>query len=129
MKNYLNNLFGNQWISVSSQTHEWLSRSSDLTPFDFLLWGYVKEKVYVIEPTIRRNMKKRTREAFSRITLIILQNVPDSFAFMHSRKWIEFIHSTKWMRFRTSCVNTRTYSKLPLEHPQSSLVGSSSILP
>ncbi|GBN65958.1 hypothetical protein AVEN_79858-1 [Araneus ventricosus] len=25
----------------------WPSRSPDLTPFDFFLWGYVKEKVYV----------------------------------------------------------------------------------
>ena len=37
--------FGEHFISRSEQVY-WLSRSCDLTPLDYFLWGYVKAHVY-----------------------------------------------------------------------------------
>jgi hypothetical protein len=42
---WLNKKFPNKWIGRRS-TLEWAPRSPDLTPLDFFLWGYVKQKVY-----------------------------------------------------------------------------------
>jgi hypothetical protein len=42
---HLNNTFPNWWIGHSS-TINWPSRSPDLTPSDFCLWGWMKGKVY-----------------------------------------------------------------------------------
>ncbi|XP_026827071.1 uncharacterized protein LOC113562299 [Ooceraea biroi] len=48
---YLNEKFHRKWIGMGSRTHEWPARSPDLTPMDFFLWGYIKEKVFAIQPT------------------------------------------------------------------------------
>jgi hypothetical protein len=42
---WLNKKFPNKWIGRRSAL-EWVHRSPDLTPLDFFLWGYVKQKVY-----------------------------------------------------------------------------------
>jgi len=48
-------------IGTGSEIYEFPPRfsSPDLTLLDFFLWGYVKDIVYVEEPTIRENMKNR----------------------------------------------------------------------
>lgn len=38
-------LFGDQWIGNGGPIR-WPARSPDLTPLDFFLWGYLKDKVY-----------------------------------------------------------------------------------
>ena len=42
----------NRWIRRSSaddlHLHHWLPWSPDLTPIDFFLWGFVKDKVFVL---------------------------------------------------------------------------------
>ena len=35
----------------------WPPRSCDLTPLDFFLWGYLKEKVYVDKPATIQELK------------------------------------------------------------------------
>ena len=42
---HLNNTFPNRWIGRGS-TINWPSRSPDLTPSDFCLWGLMKSEVY-----------------------------------------------------------------------------------
>ena len=41
----LNENFPNRWIG-RDEPHAWPPRSPDLTPLDFLLWGYVRDRVY-----------------------------------------------------------------------------------
>lgn len=77
--NYLNNQFQNRWIGIRNRIQEWPPRSPDLTPLDFFLWGYVKEKVFATKPTTVNNMKIRIRNAFSEITPDVLQKVQESF--------------------------------------------------
>ena len=79
VRNYLNNVFGRQWIGLGSQTQEWPPRSPDLTLLDFFLWGYVKEKVYKTEPTTIENMQQRIRNVFRSITPTVLNRVRNNF--------------------------------------------------
>ena len=44
-RNWLNERLPNRWIGRRGPI-EWAARSPDLTPLDFFLWGYVKQKVY-----------------------------------------------------------------------------------
>ena len=47
--NYLNQRFGNQWLGTNGPVR-WPARSPDLTPLDFSIWAYIKEKVYTTPP-------------------------------------------------------------------------------
>jgi hypothetical protein len=50
--------------------------SPDLTPMDFLLWGFVKDSVYVPPlQTILHELKTRIREACAKIDHEILRNM------------------------------------------------------
>ena len=58
----LQELFPNRVISLG-QPHEWPPRSPDLTPLDFFLWGYVKDRVYRQPPRNLRTLQQSiTRE-------------------------------------------------------------------
>lgn len=46
---WLDENFGNKWIGRFSE-NSWPSRSPDLTPLDFFLWGFLKNKVYKHRP-------------------------------------------------------------------------------
>lgn len=49
VRNYLDDLFRGKWIGRYSQ-YPWPARSPDITPLDFFLWGYLKQKVYRKRP-------------------------------------------------------------------------------
>lgn len=44
---FLNNNFGNSWLGTNGPV-KWPPRSPDLSPLDFFLWGYVKDRLYKI---------------------------------------------------------------------------------
>jgi hypothetical protein len=46
VRRHLNTNLSQSWIGDSAFI-PWLPSSPDLTPCDFFLWGYVKDKVYV----------------------------------------------------------------------------------
>ncbi len=45
VRDYLNRKLLNQWMGRGGPI-SWPSRSPDLTPCDYFLWGYIKDKVY-----------------------------------------------------------------------------------
>jgi len=45
VRKWLNEKFPGKWIGRRGAI-EWAPRSPDLTPLDFYLWGYLKQKVY-----------------------------------------------------------------------------------
>ena len=51
VRDYLDSTLPHRWIGRASDSNlvfaRWPPRSPDLTPCDFFLWGYVKDKVYV----------------------------------------------------------------------------------
>lgn len=79
-RQFLNEKFGNKWIGRGGP-RQWPPRSLDLTPLDFFLWGYVKDKVMFEPPTTKENMKQRIRDACASVTPEILTNVRTTLMF------------------------------------------------
>jgi len=64
---YLNQTFADKWIGTQGPIR-WPARSPDLTPMDFFLWGYLKNKVYHTAPRDREDLEQRLRQAVSELT-------------------------------------------------------------
>lgn len=54
----LQQVFGHRVIALGHGI-EWPPRSPDLTPCDFFLWGYLKQKVYTTPPTSIAQLRQR----------------------------------------------------------------------
>jgi hypothetical protein len=67
VKNYLDANLPQRWIGRATGDMSltcWPPRSPDLTPCDFLLWGYVKDKVFVPPvPVTLDDLKQRITTA------------------------------------------------------------------
>jgi hypothetical protein len=57
---------------------EWPPRSPDLSACDFLLWGYLKEKVYAHRPHTIQELKDCIREEIQGIPVNMLRKVMDN---------------------------------------------------
>ena len=58
VSNRLRELFGNQVVALNHDP-EWPPRSPDLTPCDFFLWGYLKQRVYATPPPDIETLRRR----------------------------------------------------------------------
>jgi len=65
--------FPNRWIGRDGPT-PWPPRSPDITPLNFFLWGYVKDKVFSTPVPDIANLKARITDAFATITEDTLVN-------------------------------------------------------
>lgn len=74
VENYLNAKFDNRVISTNG-TIRWPARSPDLTPLDFFLWGYLKDKVYSTPSATLEELQNKILNAFESITPVMLQSV------------------------------------------------------
>ena len=70
---FLDATFQNRWIGKDSPT-PWPPRSPDITPLDFFLWEYIKDKVFSTPVPDITNLKARIKDAFATITEDILEN-------------------------------------------------------
>lgn len=70
---WLNENFG-AWIGRGG-TLKWPPRSPDLTPLDFFLWSFIKNKVYATPPTSLADLKQKIINAFTTVTVDMLENV------------------------------------------------------
>lgn len=66
VRQYLNEEFTGRWIGRRG-TIEWAPRSPDLTPLDYFLWGYLKERVY---RTIPQTLDELRRNIINEINVI-----------------------------------------------------------
>ena len=57
----------------------WLPKSCDLTPLDFFLWGYVKDKVYADAPQSIQELKEKTRTVIDEIEPQMYKKVMENF--------------------------------------------------
>lgn len=87
IRQWIDEEFGERWIGRGGPVR-WPARSPDLTPCDFFLWGYVKDKVYTEPVTTKEDMQLRIRRVFSTISPTMLQNVRRSIK-TRARKCIE----------------------------------------
>ena len=58
---------------------EWAFHSLDLSPLDFFLWGYLKDRVYAGKPRTITELKEAIREEMRAITNSVCKNVMDNF--------------------------------------------------
>ncbi|PNF30068.1 hypothetical protein B7P43_G04744 [Cryptotermes secundus] len=79
VRRYLNNELQHRWIGRVGEDDvalfTWPLRSPDLTPCDFFLWGYIKDRVYV--PPLPRTLvelRERIDAAVMTIDRMMLQN-------------------------------------------------------
>ena len=63
VRRLLDAAFPNRWIGRGGPTL-WPSRSLDITPLDFFLWRYVKDKVFSTPVPDITNLKVRITDAF-----------------------------------------------------------------
>lgn len=75
VREWLNEHFPNKWIGRNSPLIQWPTRSPDLTPLDFYLWGMLKSKVYKSRPRNRDELCNRIRQACLEITCQELRKV------------------------------------------------------
>ena len=62
--------------------HSWPPRSPDMTPCDFFLWGYVKERVYVPPlPTDLDELTNTITAAVKSVTEDTLRRIWDEFSY------------------------------------------------
>ena len=86
VRRFLNEPVPQRWIGhVRKKTWRFSSgpsRSPDLTPCDFFLWGFVKEAVYVPSlPTTLDDLKNRITTAVNSVTQDILLRVWNEFSY------------------------------------------------
>ena len=67
----LNATFANRWIGLDIPIC-WPSRSPDLTPSDFILWGYVKNRIFATPASDIGELRTRIRDVIATITGEIL---------------------------------------------------------
>ena len=89
-------LLGDRLISRRTD-NPWPPYSPDLTPLDYFLWGYLKERVYEDNPDTIERLKKNVKREIRRIPNDVLERVMDNFnvrvanVIQQRGAWIEHI--------------------------------------
>ena len=65
VRDRLNRVFGNNRVIGLGHDVEWPPRSPDLTPCDFFLWGYLKDKVFSTSPQNIDVLRQRIVDTFN----------------------------------------------------------------
>ena len=76
---YLNENLPNRWIGRKGPV-DYLARSPDLTPIDFFLWGFLKNKVYVTKPETIDELQVAIERECAQIPNEMILDVCDSVA-------------------------------------------------
>ncbi|CAI6354162.1 unnamed protein product [Macrosiphum euphorbiae] len=77
VKDHLNQQYPSQWLGTNGPV-KWPPRSPYLTPLDFLLWGYLKDKVYEQQSKSLIYLKERITAACRTVTTTMSISVMDS---------------------------------------------------
>ena len=78
VRKFLDDNFANRWIGRCGPV-VWAARSPDLSPLDFFVWGFLKNKVYSSHPKTLQQLKDCVSVAAEEITSDMCQNVIVSF--------------------------------------------------
>ena len=57
----------------------WPPRSCDLTPLDFFLWGYAKDRVYADKPSTIEHLKANIRQVIAEISSNMCKKVVENY--------------------------------------------------
>ena len=78
VRNFLNEMFPQRWLGRCGP-YLWAARSPDLTPLDFFVWGFLKDKVYKRKPKTIQQLKDFICEEAEQINLQMCENAVFSF--------------------------------------------------
>lgn len=78
VRHFLDATFPNRWIGRRGKI-EWPPRSPDLTPLDFFLWGFLKDRVYRTKPANLDELRQNIIDETGLITPQMLGKVKRSF--------------------------------------------------
>ena len=73
VRDILNETFPNRWIGRNGPT-PWSPRSPDITPLDFFLWGYVKDRVCRTPVRDVKTLQSRIIEVLATVNEEMLEN-------------------------------------------------------
>lgn len=79
VRQWLETNFEGRWIGRGSPSMTWPSRSPDITPCDFFLWGYVKERVYNVRPSSLEDLENKIRQVMVQIPNAMLVRVMQNY--------------------------------------------------
>lgn len=71
---YLHRTFDQQWIGTNGPVL-WPARSPDLTPLDFFLWGFLKNRVFQTQVETLEELRQRIVTAVRQVSPQMLQNL------------------------------------------------------
>lgn len=77
VRNYLNELFPNNWMGTQGPI-KWPARSPDLSPLDFFLWGFLKNKIYKYPSTTEEELRENIERAFEAVQPLQILNATRS---------------------------------------------------
>jgi transposase len=78
VRDFLSRKFPERWIGRGGPI-PWPARSPDLSPLDFFLWGYLRDRVFETTPSDLGDLRRRIETTLHAITPQTLQNVLRSF--------------------------------------------------
>ena len=79
VRSFLDEVLPNRWIGRRGFV-EYPPRSPDLTPLDFFLWGYLKDKVYATKPATVTELREAIEHECVQIPRELFHDVCDSIA-------------------------------------------------
>lgn len=98
VREFLQRQFPEKWIGTNGPLL-WPPRSPDLTPLDFFLWGYLKDKVYATQPTSLDDLIQRIKNACETISSYMLnsvyESIPQRFEYCINNGGKQFEHMLK----------------------------------
>lgn len=68
-----------RWMGRGSPNLPWPPYSPDLTPCDFFLWGWIKERVYRTQPENLDDLQARIQQAFLDLPQDMIDRAMDSY--------------------------------------------------
>ena len=84
VRTYLNENMQNKWIGRRGPV-EYPPRSPDLTPLEFFLWGFLKDKIYSRKPTTIAEMRVAIEEEYAQVSLEMLLDVCRSISLRYEK--------------------------------------------
>jgi hypothetical protein len=79
VREWLSVTFPNRWMGRNSPNLPWPPYSPDLTPMDFFLWGWVKDRVYHEPISDIVELRLRIQEAFQVLPMDMVKRSIDSY--------------------------------------------------
>lgn len=102
VREYLQQIYGNNWFGTHSPTIQWPPRSPDLSVLDFFFWGHLKNEVYKHEINNVEELKTKIKECCKNIQASMIKKATSTeilkrLSFCLSENGKQFEHLLKYV--------------------------------